>query len=52
MSWFLRAETWLFAWRDRLYAFMRGLPAWQKAAAMVRRMRVWMAELVSGTAPR
>jgi hypothetical protein len=52
MSWFARAETWLFCWRDRLYAFMRGLPAWQKAAAMVRRMRVWMAELVSGTAPR
>jgi hypothetical protein len=52
MSWFLRAETWLFAWRDRLYAFVRGLPAWQKAAAMVRRMRIWMAELVSGTSPR
>lgn len=48
MPWFARAETWLFAWRDRLYAFVRGLPAWQKAAAMVRRTRLWMAELVFG----
>ena len=31
MPWFLRAETWLFDWRDRLYAFVRALPAWQKA---------------------
>jgi len=51
MSWFLRAETWLFDWRDRLYAFVRALPAWRKAAAMVRRARVWMAELVSGGSP-
>ena len=34
MPWFLRAETWLFAWRDRLYAFVRALPAWQRAAAL------------------
>jgi hypothetical protein len=52
MPWFLRAETWLFYWRDRFYAFMRALPVWQKARAMVKRARVWMAELVSGTAPR
>jgi hypothetical protein len=52
MPWFLRAETWLFTWRDRLYAFVRGLPAWQKAATMVRRMRIWMAELVSGASSR
>ena len=30
MPWFLRAETWVFAWRDRLYAFVRALPAWQR----------------------
>ena len=52
MPWFVRAETWLFDWRDRLYAFVRALPAWQKAAALVRRARVWMVELVSGAAPR
>ena len=52
MPWFVRAETWLFAWRDRLYAFVRALPAWQKATAFVRRTRIWMAELVSGVSSR
>jgi hypothetical protein len=52
MPWFLRTETWLFAWRDRLYAFVRALPAWQKMKAMVRRAKVWMAELVSGAPSR
>lgn len=52
MPWFLRAETWLFYWRDWLYGFVRALPAWQKARAMAQRARIWMAELVSGTAPR
>ena len=52
MPWFARAETWLFDWRDRIYGFVRGLPAWQKATAMARQARVWLAELVSGTAPR
>jgi len=48
MPWFLRAETWLFDWRDRLYAFVRALPPWQKAAAMVRRVRLWLAGLMAG----
>ena len=26
------ADTWFFDWRDRLYAFVRALPAWQRAA--------------------
>ena len=52
MPWFLRTETWLFRWRDRLYAFVRALPAWRAAVAMMRRMRVWLAELVSGASPR
>ena len=51
MPWFVRAETWLFNWRDRLYAFVRALPAWQKARALVRRMRSWMAGLVSSVLP-
>lgn len=46
IPWYLRAETWLFAWRDRLYAFMRALPAWQRATALVRRVRLWMREMV------
>ena len=52
MPWYLRAETRLFAWRDRLYAFVRALPAWQKTTAMVRRVRIWMREMVFGASPR
>ena len=52
MPWFVRAETWLFAWRDRLYAFVRAIPAWQRAVALMQRVRAWMRQLVSGTAPR
>jgi hypothetical protein len=52
MPWFLRAETWLFAWRDRLYAFVRALPAWQRAASIIQRARAWLRQLVSGAAPR
>ncbi|MBX9945590.1 MAG: hypothetical protein K2Y40_16015 [Reyranella sp.] len=52
MPWFLASETWLFAWRDRLYGFVRALPAWQRAAAIVQRVRLWLAALVSGAAPR
>lgn len=48
MPWFLASETWLFAWRDRLYAFVRALPAWQRMRAVVLRLRRWLAELVSG----
>lgn len=43
MPWFVRAETGLFAWRDRLYAFVRSLPAWRKAAALVRLVRARVA---------
>ena len=46
MAWYVRAETWLFDWRDRLYAFVRALPAWQRATAMVQRVRFWLREMV------
>jgi hypothetical protein len=52
MPWFVRAETWLFAWRDRLYAFVRAIPAWRRAVALMHRVRAWLRQLVSGTAPR
>ncbi|TWT09556.1 hypothetical protein [Reyranella sp. CPCC 100927] len=39
LGWFVRAEAWVFAWRDWLYAFVRALPAWQAAAAMIHRLR-------------
>jgi hypothetical protein len=47
IEWFRRSETWLFTWRDRLYAFVRALPAWQKAVALVRRAKRWTRELVA-----
>ena len=52
LSWYLRAETWLFGFRDRVYAFVRALPAWQAATAMIRRAKAWLAELVSGLTTR
>ena len=52
MPWFLASETWLFTWRDRLYAFVRALPAWQRARAVLQRVKAWMREMVSGAAPR
>ncbi|MDP1751781.1 MAG: hypothetical protein Q8L22_20205 [Reyranella sp.] len=52
MPWFLASETWLFAWRDRLYGFVRALPVWQRTVVLVRQAKVWLAELVSGLVPR
>lgn len=52
LSWYLRAETWLFEFRDRVYGFVRALPAWQTAAAVIRRTKAWLAELVSGVTSR
>ncbi|MCA0246549.1 MAG: hypothetical protein LCH93_08015 [Proteobacteria bacterium] len=52
LSWYLRAETWLFDFRDRVYGFVRALPAWQAAAKAIRRTKAWLAELVSGVTSR
>ncbi|GEP54804.1 hypothetical protein [Reyranella soli] len=46
MAWYLKAETRLFDWRDRLYAFVRALPAWQRAKAQVQSVRRWLREMV------
>jgi hypothetical protein len=48
IGWFARLDTWFFFWRDRAYAFVRALPPWQKAKAVIDRARLWLAELVSG----
>lgn len=47
IGWFARADTSFFYGRDQAYAFVRSLPAWQKAAALVARMRLRLAELYS-----
>ncbi len=48
IPWFAWADTHFFYWRDRAYAFVRALPAWQKAAALIERLRTWLTGLVSG----
>jgi hypothetical protein len=52
VPWFLAAETWVFKWRDRLYAFVDSLPAWQKTKALVHRVRRWLANLMAGLLAR
>jgi hypothetical protein len=47
IGWFARLDTWFFFWRDRAYAFVRALPAWQKAKVAVDRMRLRLMELFS-----
>ena len=42
LAWFVRAEAWVFGWRDRLYAAVKAMPAWQMAAGMVERTREWL----------
>lgn len=48
IGWFAKADTWFFYWRDQAYAFVRSLPAWQKARAVAQQIRVRMVELFSG----
>ena len=52
LRWFAWADTKFFAWRDWAYAFVKSLPAWQEAKALVQRARTWLAELVSGLLAR
>jgi len=47
IPWFAKGDTLFFYWRDRAYAFVRAMPAWQKAVALVRAMRARMTALVS-----
>jgi hypothetical protein len=48
LRWFAWADTKFFGWRDWAYGFVKSLPAWQRAKALVERTRAWLAELVSG----
>ena len=47
IPWFAWADTRFFAWRDRAYAFVKSLPAWQMVQAMMQAARARMAEVVS-----
>ena len=52
LSWYLRVETWLFAWRDRIYGFVRSMAAWQATVALIHRAKAWLAKLVSAVTTR
>ncbi|HJQ57956.1 MAG TPA: hypothetical protein VJ890_13680, partial [Vineibacter sp.] len=42
LPWFVRAEAWVFGWRDRLYGFVKAMPAWQAAAAALGAVKTWL----------
>ena len=48
LPWFARADAWFFGWRDRIYSFVRAIPAWQKTVEIVERLRRRLTGLVSG----
>lgn len=52
LGWFAWADYKFFHWRDWAYEFVRGLPAWRKAAELIERMRARLAEFVSGLSAR
>jgi len=51
IPWFAWADTRFFAWRDRAYAFVKSMPGWQKAQAIVQAMRIRIMELLSAVKP-
>jgi len=42
LNWFAKAEAWVFAWRDRIFGYVKAMPAWQRAAAGVAAAKAWM----------
>lgn len=42
LNWFARAEAWVFGWRDRIYARVKAMPAWQRAVAVVAATKAWL----------
>jgi hypothetical protein len=42
LNWFARAEAWVFGWRDRIYAHLKAMPAWQTATARVAALKAWV----------
>ena len=42
LNWFARAEAWVFGWRDRIYARVKAMAAWQAAAHAIASMKAWL----------
>lgn len=47
IRWFAWADTRFFYWRDKAYAFVKSMPAWQRTAEVMRRLRFQIAGLVA-----
>ena len=48
IGWFAWADTRFFYWRDKIYAFVKSLPAWQQGRELVLRLRTYLTGLVAG----
>ena len=48
IRWFAWADTKFFYWRDKAYAFVKSLPAWQQGRELVLRVRTYLTGLVAG----
>ena len=48
IRWFAWADTRFFYWRDKAYAFVKSLPAWQQGRELVLRVRAYLTGLVAG----
>jgi len=48
LPWFVKIETWVFAWRDRLYAYVRSLRAWQAMTAGIAKAKAWLRRRFAG----
>jgi hypothetical protein len=46
IPWFAWADAHFFYWRDKAYAFVKSLPAWQSAVQLVRRARAWLRSIM------
>ena len=39
IGWFARLNAWFTGWRDRVYAYVKSLPAWLAAKAWIARVK-------------
>ncbi len=45
LAWFVRIETWVFAWRDRLYGYVKSLRAWRAMTAWIAHIKTRLRDL-------
>lgn len=47
LNWFARAEAWVFGWRDRIYARVKAMAAWQAAVRAIGATKAWLRSLLA-----